>query len=156
MGNFNHFGESVGLWRILGAIRATGTDSIPKERHLRYPMANDRTLPAAKYRRINFPMSINIDSTGVQPASDEAIRTRLLQELNRAYAEAPRMADYSVQVELCTYDKDGDGKQTGLRWNFSAHGPNACIVSMSAITPQIGALQLGHKFRQQLINASNT
>ena len=95
-------------------------------------------------------MSINLENTGIQPATDEAIRLRLLQEINRAYANAPRMTDYSVTVDLWTFN----ARVEGLRWTFCGHTPDACIVSSPLQTPELAALQLGHKFRQ--LNNSNT
>jgi len=95
-------------------------------------------------------MSINIETTGVQPATDEAIRLRLLQELNKAYAEAPRFAEYAVTLQLATWGG------CELRWQLSAQTADHCICSYMADTPQIAGLQLGHKFRQQPINASKT
>ena len=96
-------------------------------------------------------MSINLENTGVQPATDEAIRLRLLQEINRAYANAPRFADYSVTVDLWTYNS---GAVNSLRWSFAAHDPDRCIVSINAETPEIAALRLGHKLKQ--LSNSNT
>jgi len=96
-------------------------------------------------------MSINTDNTGVQPASDEAIRMRLLNEINRAYASAPRFADYAVTVDLWSYNS---GAGTGLRWSMTAHDPDDCIVSVACETPEIAAMKLAHKFNQ--LNASNT
>ena len=89
--------------------------------------------------------------TGVQPATDEQLRMRLLQELNRAYANAPRFVDYSVTVDLWSYNC---GKADGLRWSLTAHSPDECIVSVACETPEIAAMKLAHKFRQ--LNNSNT
>ena len=137
--------------RFRGTLTAqAGPIQFPKES----PLRNNRP-PSVSVRvrklTVNFPMSINLDNTGIQPATDEAIRMRLLQELNRAYANAPRFADYSVTVDLWSYNS---GAVNGLRWSMTAHGPDQCIVSVACETPEIAGMKLAHKFRQ--LNTSNT
>lgn len=88
-------------------------------------------------------MGTKNNSRGVQPATDEAIRLRLLQEINKAYAEAPRFADYAVTLQLATWNG------CELRWQLSAQTADVALCSYMSETPQIAALQLGHKSRQQ-------
>ena len=75
---------------------------------------------------------------------------RLLQEMNRAYANAPGFDDYAVNVDLWSYNS-GVG---GIRWSFTAHSPEECIVSVACETPEIAGMKLAHKFKQ--LRNSNT